>query len=88
MGDQRYCRATTRHRRIDLNSMKVIAQQNDTLDLICWRHLGNTAGVVEQTLLLNPAVSSVGAILPMGTTITLPDQPVKAATIHMIQLWD
>ncbi len=25
--------------------MKVYAQQNDTVDAICWRHMGATAGV-------------------------------------------
>ncbi|TLX52838.1 phage tail protein, partial [Stutzerimonas nosocomialis] len=30
------------------------AQQGDTVDAICWRHYGRTAGVVEQVLDANP----------------------------------
>ena len=68
--------------------MRVIAQQNDTLDLLCWRHLGSTAGVVEQALQLNPDIASLGVTLPLGYAVTLPDQPTQSTTIQMIHLWD
>jgi phage tail protein X len=68
--------------------MRVTAQQNDTLDLLCWRHLGSTAGVVEQALQLNPDIASLGTILPIGLAVTLPDQPSQSNTIQMIHLWD
>jgi phage tail protein X len=68
--------------------MQVIAQQNDTLDLLCWRHLGSTAGVVEQALQINPGIASLGALLPMGMPVSLPEQPPKASTLQMINLWD
>jgi len=68
--------------------MQVMAQQNDTLDLLCWRHLGSTNGVVEQALQMNPGIASLGALLPMGMIVSLPTQPPKANTIQMINLWD
>ena len=68
-------------------SIVVSSIQGDTLDLVCLRHLGTTGGVVEQTLVLNPGLSSLPAILPLGTRITLPAQPATAA-IARLSLWD
>lgn len=67
--------------------MKVFALQGETLDALCFRVLGQTAGVVERTLELNPGIADHGAVLPHGTPVELPDvaeQPQKT----MIQLWD
>lgn len=66
--------------------MTVITQQNDTIDLICWRYLGSTAGVTEQVLKINPHIDNKNPVLPIGTRITLPDfySPVKKT----INLWD
>ncbi len=67
--------------------MKVFALQDETLDALCFRGLGQTAGVVEQTLELNPGLAGHGAVLPHGTLVELPDtaeQPQKT----MIRLWD
>lgn len=70
--------------------MQVRTQQNDTLDLICWRHLGTTAGVVEAALALNPGLASYGPILPQGIIIELPDpETVTGMNItETVQLWD
>lgn len=68
-------------------NLVVSSLQGDTLDQVCLRHLGTTAGVVEQTLLLNPGLSSQPPILPLGTRITLPAQPA-AATVARLSLWD
>lgn len=66
--------------------MRVIAQQGDSVDSLCWRHLGST-DAVEQTLDSNPGIAALGAILPMGTVVVLPDvAPVK--NNNLIQLWD
>lgn len=43
--------------------MRVHAMQGDTVDLLCWRHLGSTAGLVERTYLLNPGLAELGAVL-------------------------
>lgn len=67
--------------------MKVFVLQDETLDALCFRVLGQTAGVVEQTLELNPGLAGHGAALPHGTPVELPDvaeQPQKP----MVQLWD
>ena len=45
--------------------MKVRALQNDTVDQLCWRHYGKTAGVTEKVLEANPGPVSY-------THLTLP----------------
>lgn len=66
----------------------VYAHQNDTVDAICWRHLGATRGVVEQTLELNPGLVDHGAVLPHGTAVRLPQLTAKPAKKPMVKLWD
>lgn len=69
--------------------MRVHAQQGDTLDRLCWRHLGRTAGVVEAALNANPGIADLGAVLPHGTAIELPEPAAVApAQRPLIQLWD
>lgn len=65
----------------------IIAREGDTLDLICWRHLGQTAAVTEAAVQLNPHLPRLGEILPVGSRVVLPDAPIAAAT-QRIQLWD
>lgn len=64
------------------------AQQNDTVDAICWRHYGRTAGVTESVLQANPGLAELGPVLPQGTLITLPDIQPSAPNRHMVNLWD
>jgi len=66
--------------------MEVIARQDDTVDMLCQRYYGYTGGVTEQVLMLNPGLCRHGAILPMGTRVNLPDQPVPQVQ-KRIQLW-
>ncbi|WP_409306156.1 tail protein X [Pectobacterium sp. B1J-3] len=67
--------------------MNVIAQQGDTLDALCYRHYGRTQGAVEAVLAANPGLAEFGAILPHGTTVTLPD--IAAAPVaETVSLWD
>jgi phage tail protein X len=68
---------------------RVMAQQGDTVDLICWRHYGTTAGITEQVLAANPGLADLGAVLPLGTTVLLPEltEP-PAPTLTLINLWD
>lgn len=68
--------------------MIVHAHQNDTVDAICWRHLGATRGVVEQTLELNPGLVDHGPVLPHGTQVRLPRAITQPATKPMVKLWD
>ena len=64
------------------------AQQGDTVDAICWRHYGRTAGVVEQVLDANPGLADLGPVIPHGTLVQLPEQAVRAKQRQMVNLWD
>lgn len=71
--------------------MRVHAHQGDTVDALCHRHLGTTAGRVEQVYALNYGLSLHGPVLPIGTAVHLPEVPVATAGAHerpLIQLWD
>lgn len=66
--------------------MKVRAQQNDTVDLLCHRYLGQTRGVTETVLTLNPGLCEQTR-LETGQTVILPDTlPVPQTAI--IHLWE
>lgn len=66
--------------------MKVRAQQNDTVDLLCHRHLGQTRGVTETVLALNPGLCEQTR-LKTGQAVILPDTlPVPQTA--MIHLWE
>ncbi|PHV11323.1 tail protein X [Chitinimonas sp. BJB300] len=67
--------------------MRVIAHQGDTVDALCYRHYGRTAGMVEAVLLANRGLAALGAVLPHGTSVELPDLP-PPPTAPLIQLWD
>jgi phage tail protein X len=64
--------------------------QGDTLDALCWRELGATAGVVEAVLELNRDLAEQGLTLPTGTRVVLPERSPATVTplIAIQQLWD
>lgn len=65
------------------------ALQDETLDALCWRVLGQTSGIVEQALELNRDLAAAGAILSEGQNITLPlILTPGVAERKMVQLWD
>ena len=67
--------------------MQAIAQQGDTLDMICARYYGRTEGVVEAVLAANPGLAELGAVLPHGTAVELPD--VQTAPVaETVNLWE
>ena len=68
--------------------MRVRAVQGDSIDSICWRHLGQTQGVVEKVLELNPGLASLGAVLPSGTEVLLPARDVQAPIKKTVKLWN
>ncbi|APX77285.1 phage tail protein [Achromobacter insolitus] len=68
--------------------MLVRTLQNDTVDAVCWRHLGTTRDVVEQTLELNPGLAEHGTVLPHGLLIELPERPKAPAPKPTTSLWD
>lgn len=67
--------------------MKVSAHQGDTVDLLCHRHLRRT-DIVVSVLEANPGLAALGAVLPMGTEVVLPDSAPAATTKTLVQLWD
>ncbi|HKT28793.1 tail protein X [Dyella sp.] len=67
----------------------VYARQGDTVDAICWRTFGVTAGVVETVYELNRGLAALGPVLPMGTPVLIPDaQDVGTRVLATLQLWD
>lgn len=66
----------------------VRAQQNDTVDALCWRHYGRTAGVTEAVLEANPGMAEHGPFLPHGTPVNLPVAQPAAPQRHVVNLWD
>lgn len=65
------------------------ALQDETLDALCWRILGQTGGIVEQALDLNRDLAEQGPLLSEGQAIILPlvSAPVTAER-KIVQLWD
>ena len=69
--------------------MIAIAQDGETLDALCWRVLGRTADVTEQALDLNRGLADLGAQLPGGTEVILPEMREAArVTRETVKLWD
>ncbi len=68
--------------------MQVRANQGETLDALCQRVLGRTAGVTEVAMAANPGLSDLGPVLPIGTPVNLPDvvQATRTETA-LVQLW-
>ncbi|WP_260925449.1 tail protein X [Novosphingobium sp. 9] len=64
------------------------AMDGETVDEICWRELGRTAGVTEQVLALNTGLAALGTRLPAGTQVTLPEVSAAAPAMReTVQLW-
>ncbi|MCG7868178.1 MAG: tail protein X [Candidatus Thiodiazotropha taylori] len=59
----------------------------DVLDQICLQHYGRT-GTVETVLDANSGLSAVGAVLPAGVQIELPELPDSETVVDAVRLWD
>ena len=69
--------------------MIVTARDGETLDELCWRALGRTAGVTEQALELNPGLAALGPRLPAALQVTLPETNQLAEPVReVVKLWD
>ncbi|NWC30754.1 tail protein X, partial [Pseudomonas tolaasii] len=66
----------------------VRANQNDTVDALCWRFYGRTAGVTEAVLEANPGLADHGPILTQGLVINMPEAQTSAPQRQMVNLWD
>lgn len=65
-----------------------MASDGDTVDYIVWRAYGTQEGrAVERVLDANPGLADLGATLPAGTLVTLPDIDTKAEAAS-VRLWD
>lgn len=62
------------------------AQEGDTLDRLIYRYYGETAGLVEQALALNPQLANT-PILAMGQAVKMPEQIASVVAKDTLQLW-
>lgn len=69
-----------------MNSVRSV--QGDTIDALVWRNYGRTTGLVERVLAANPGLADLGAVLPNGTLVNLPDAAPQAEQTQMVNLWD
>ncbi|AYW93413.1 MULTISPECIES: tail protein X [Yersinia pseudotuberculosis complex] len=67
--------------------MRILAQQYDTIDAMCWRYYGRTEGVTEKVLAANPGLADIGPVLPHGYPVEMPEV-AAAITAQTVQLWD
>ncbi|SFA66573.1 tail protein X [Metapseudomonas otitidis] len=68
-----------------MNSVRAL--QGDTVDAICWRVYGRTAGLTEAVLEANPGLADLGPVIPQGHRVTLPAQAPQPQR-QTVNLWD
>lgn len=59
--------------------------QGEMLDEICFAHYG-TNDMLERVLEANPGIAALGAVLPIGTKVILPEKPAPKSR-SIIRLW-
>lgn len=60
-----------------------IRREGMTVELLLHQAYGvEGRNLLEQTLVLNQGLSSLGPFLPLGTTITIPDKPARDAFVY------
>ncbi|RON61598.1 phage tail protein [Pseudomonas fluorescens] len=69
-------------------TVSIRTQQNDTVDALCWRHYGRTAGVTEAVLEANPSLADHGPTLPQGLLVQMPEAQAAALQRQIVNLWD
>ena len=67
--------------------MKYRTREGDVLDEICWRYYGSESAV-KAVLEANPRLADLGAVLPSGVLLELPDIPRPDRRIDTVRLWD
>lgn len=73
----------------DADPSLVFARQGETLDALIWRVRGSGSGAVERVLVANPGLADLGAHLPEGHPVYIPDlAEVRTLNLDLIQLWD
>lgn len=66
----------------------VISIAGETVDLICRRHYGDESGFAEAVYDANRGLAALGAHLPAGVVILLPEVSVATQADTVIRLWD
>ncbi|WP_433589659.1 tail protein X [Pseudomonas koreensis] len=69
-------------------AVSIRVKQNDTVDALCWRHYGRTAGVTEAVLEANPGLADHGPILPKGLLVQMPEAQAAAQQRKTVHLWE
>ena len=65
-----------------MDRVKVLRSRT-TVDLLLWRRYGVPGlALVEATLAANPGLAGLGAELPIGTELDLPDLPVQSTAVE------
>lgn len=59
----------------------------ETVDLICRRHYGDESGYTEAVYDANRGLAALGAFLPAGVVILLPEIVAEAPAAAPIRLW-
>ncbi|KMK50485.1 tail protein [[Actinobacillus] muris] len=69
--------------------MILTAIQDDTLDLLIYRHYGRTTGLVELALEYNPQLAD-SPILAIGQQVEMPDIEFRTTSTRKetVSLWD
>jgi phage tail protein X len=67
-----------------------LSQAGETLDALCWRLLGSTAAF-DAVYAANPGIAALGAVLPTGTAVAIPDalagQAGSVSVLETVKLW-
>ncbi|MCF6459106.1 tail protein X [Pseudoalteromonas sp. MMG024] len=60
----------------------------DTIDGVLYQHLGDYSAKTEDSFYkLNPNVARIGAVLPAGVTLIIPD-PIVEQSSERLSVWD
>lgn len=71
-------------------SQVYIARDGDTLDYVAWAQYGDVSPeILNAVLAVNPGLSDLGPLLPVGTAVNLPviDVATETATKNEVSLW-
>jgi len=66
----------------------ITARAGDTLDELTWRERGLGPADLPLLFALNPGIADLGAVLPLGTVVTVPAAAAPATPVRdLVQLW-
>lgn len=68
---------------------RVASIAGDTLDALAWRARGLGPADLPAVLVANPGLAALGAVLPKGTIVDIPDTAAPAPALRdTLNLWD